>query len=250
MSGFLIQGKDEVVKNRNLGRINSPLTRQQRIAFLLFIKKGYEDLIENPLKRRFAVSTKDLLKVLGIKYNGTGIFKENSRGYSLRKILKELMGKVLEWEYKDEKGKIYMTKMTTMLTDIELTKEKVEFVFSDWVREQILKHGNAYILNLNVVAKLRHSHAIALYEMIMQLKNLHSWRIEVDKLKSLLGVKDKYKLTKLFLQKALRPAVKEINDKTELKLSFGLERDGHRVSHIIFSWYDKEKEWWMGIPPL
>jgi len=91
------------------------------------------------------------------------------------------------------------------------------------------------------VYKLASSYAIKLYEM---LKRFEDTGKRVDKIRDLrmkLGVEDKeYKKFSDFERWVLKKAVDDINQKTDLEVSYEKVKEGRRISHIVF--YIKQKE--------
>jgi len=90
---------------------------------------------------------------------------------------------------------------------------------------------NAFLLDSN--------HAIRLYELALQYKP--SFKeiplISYEELKARLGLSDKYKTFNDFKKWVLEPCIKDINSKTDIRLSYTTRRTGRYVSHIQFSYY-------------
>lgn len=110
------------------------------------------------------------------------------------------------------------------------------------------------IANSNVFARIRtevvfaftSKYALALYEMIQKRGNLeHIWyeTFELDDLRALLGVEEG-KLTSFsaFRQRALEPAVKEVNALGDFGVSMMPEKTGKAVTHIKLMWHQKSVE--------
>jgi len=82
---------------------------------------------------------------------------------------------------------------------------------------------------------LRSRYAIRLYELLKQYENT-GFRIDyVSDLREMLGVEDnEYKVFSDFEKRVIKPAVKEINEKTDLEVSYIKKKTGRKITHIEF----------------
>ncbi len=238
---YLVPAKDEVIKNRKIGRVKGKLERNQRLAFTAFIKIAYEDLLKSPIEDQFSISTKDLCSLLGVNYRN--IFNDTKNQKSLKTLLSLLQGKVLLWEYKDEKGKAYMVESNVMLAGFTMTHEKTEFAFSPFVRDKILTSSNAYILKLPVLVSFRSTYSIAVYEQIVQRKEFGIWHVKLEDFRELVGISpNQYKKFERFRISVLNKAINELNNRLHLNLSVAKvisENDTRKVIGLTFTW-DKD----------
>ena len=78
-------------------------------------------------------------------------------------------------------------------------------------------------------------YAIRLYELLKQYENT-SYRIDkIEDLREMLGVEEhEYNRFPDFEKRVLKPAVNEINEKTDLKVSYTKKKTGRRITHIEF----------------
>ena len=94
--------------------------------------------------------------------------------------------------------------------------------------------------NLRFVLPMSSQYAPRLYELLKSYqKNNEAWFFEVDKLKRLLGAEN-YKDFKDFRRRALDPAVKEINEYTDLNIAYKAEKQGVKYSRVTFYMYAKK----------
>jgi plasmid replication initiation protein len=56
--------------------------------------------------------------------------------------------------------------------------------------------------------------------------------LEVDELKRILGLEDKYARTSNFISRVVDVAVREINQHSNMKVSYGMRKTGKRITHI------------------
>lgn len=89
-------------------------------------------------------------------------------------------------------------------------------------------------VSLNQARQFSSVNAWRLYELCLQWKKAGKIKFEIDELKIKLGVEGKYQTISNFEQRLLKPAVRQINDKTPLKVSYRKIKTGRRVTHIQF----------------
>ena len=82
---------------------------------------------------------------------------------------------------------------------------------------------------------LRSRYAIRLYELLKQYENT-GFRVDrIEDLREMLGVEpEEYPRFDNFERRVIKPAVKEINEKTDLKVSYTKKRTGRKITHIEF----------------
>ena len=100
---------------------------------------------------------------------------------------------------------------------------------------QVAEQGKFFTsYNLKYVLPMKSKHSPRLYEILKsyQKNNLH-WFFDIDKLKKLMGC-ESYKNFTDFNRFVLKPAVKEINEFSDLSIVYKEQREGRRVSRVIF----------------
>ena len=247
---LLIPSKTEVVKNRDFGRIKGHLTRHQRVAFASFIKNSYLQMVsnDNPEMRYFEVPLHQFRDELGI--NHRNIFSETdeleTKEYSLENQLKQLMTKTLEWRYKDESGKTLRVKHSVMLSDFEIDSNKqiVKYSLGNFLQDKVLCYGNAYISEMPIIASFKSGYSVALHEQLEQRKQFQKWKVEVEELRTLLGIlPTEYERIFDFKRFAVNPALEEIEKNTEyFNLKYKSIKNGRSISHFEFTWGIDKKE--------
>ena len=241
---LLIPSKTEVVKNRDFGRIKGHLTRHQRVAFASFIKNSYLQMVsnDNPEMRYFEVPLHQFRDELGI--NHRNIFSETdeleTKEYSLENQLKQLMTKTLEWRYKDESGKTLRVKHSVMLSDFEIDSNKqiVKYSLGNFLQDKVLCYGNAYISEMPIIASFKSGYSVALHEQLEQRKQFQKWKVEVEELRTLLGIlPTEYERIFDFKRFAVNPAIDEIEKNTDyFNLKYKSIKNGRSISHFEFTW--------------
>ena len=247
---LLIPTQTEVIKNRDFGRIKGHLTRHQRVAFASFIKNSYLQMVENdnPEMRYFEVPLHQFREELGI--NHRNIFSDTdeleTKEYSLENQLKQLMTKTLEWRYKDESGKTLRVKHSVMLSDFEIDSNKqiVKYSLGNFLQDKVLCYGNAYISEMPIIASFKSGYSVALHEQLEQRKQFQKWKVEVEELRTLLGIlPTEYERIFDFKRFAVNPAIDEIEKNTDyFNLKYKSIKNGRSISHFEFTWGIDKKE--------
>jgi len=121
-------------------------------------------------------------------------------------------------------------------------KGKVRITYSPYVAPFLLDLKQRYTTyDFLQILELRSKYAIALYKLIKEHLSLkHYWfYIDFDTIQKILNTK--YKDWKHFNQDVLKPAIKEINEKTNLEVSYKTFRGSNRrVSRILFKISEKK----------
>ena len=93
--------------------------------------------------------------------------------------------------------------------------------------------------SLASVAEMNSIYGIRFYELMMQWGSFGERSLEIDELKTMLGLEGRYKAIKDFKLRVIDPALKDINQYSDLTASYDQRKCGRRVSHIIFRFHPK-----------
>ncbi len=125
---------------------------------------------------------------------------------------------------------------------IKHNSEYAEIEFPSAIRKSLYPEIYGRI-NLGILNNLTSKYSIPLYELLTDYKNIFRLRISIGILKNLLNVSpEKYKHFNLFREKVIDVAVTEINEKTDLEISYSLEKSGRSYSYIIFDIKSKDNK--------
>ena len=107
--------------------------------------------------------------------------------------------------------------------------------------EQMREDGKLYTsYTFRYVLPMKSTYSIRLYELVKSYqKNNSSWWFDLGSLKHLLDC-DNYKRFPDFRRYVLEPAVKEINQYTDIKLDYNLIKQGRKVVAIDFTMIEKD----------
>lgn len=94
---------------------------------------------------------------------------------------------------------------------------------------------------LRNIALLQSSHAIRIYELLMRFKATGERAIHLEDFKSSLGMSDKYSEFKDLNKWVIKPALKELNSRSDLTVSCETIKKGRKVTGLAFS-FKQEKQ--------
>lgn len=104
---------------------------------------------------------------------------------------------------------------------------------------ELQSHFTSY--HLTEVRSFKSSHAIRLYELLMQYKK-NGWYAEsVDNLKEIFGVENNYSRWADLQRRVIKPAVKEINSETNYTVKYETKRTGRKISHVLFNYIQNKQ---------
>lgn len=237
----------EVEKERNLkvykadellqkARFTLTITEQRLILYTISKIKPTDTAFTE-----FEFDLKDFYSVCGIK--GKDSFNE------IKKQCLSLKFKAWWLTVIDDKGEEWESAVTwfnTLKTNKKSGKIRIKF-HEDMMsyllelskqREENGKFFTAY--NFQYVLPMKSIYSIRLYELLKSYqKNNQTWWFKLDKLKHILDC-DNYTRYPDFRRRVLEPAIKEINEFTDLNVSYEIEKDGNKIDEIIFVMNEKE----------
>ena len=104
---------------------------------------------------------------------------------------------------------------------------------------ELKSHFTSY--HLMEIREFKSSHAIRLYELMMQYKNTGWMGESVDELKEMFNVVGKYTRWVDFKKNVLDVSIKEINAKTNYTIKYELVRRGRKITHVDFTFARNEQ---------
>lgn len=206
--------------------INNRLTLTQRKASNVLLYNAYESLLTARVHR---IRVKDLAEAIGFNTHNLDPLKE---------ALKTLARTVLEWNILDEDGHQEEWGATTLLAQAVIKSGYCVYAYSPELCEKLYRPEIYALLNLSIQRKFSSSYALALYENCLRYRRVGTtgW-IGLDILKRLLGISDAdgyYQDFRKFNDKVIKPAVRQVNDTSDLLLEVDYQRDRRKVSAVRF----------------
>lgn len=214
---LVAQGNDLVeAKHRD------PLTVNEQKAILTIVSMISPDDKDFQV---YSLGVRDFGEMLGVK--GESIYHE------LKKIANSIVGKVIEIPTKT--GFI----ATAWMSSVEYKKGEaiVEFSFDPKLRPYLLQLQNQFTTyRLSNILSLKSMYSIRLYELMKKWQKIARWEYPVEDLRDKLGANQKsYENYGSFKQKVLTPALSEINEFTDLHVTYREIRVGRRIGRIEFT---------------
>ncbi len=211
------------------------LIQRKLINYLIYVvqKSGYKDLYETNIH--------DLKKMCNISITDTLYLKNQFRKLSEISI---------EFNYLNKDKQETWQKMTFLASvEIFLGNGKIEFEFSKKLIERILKPKMYSALNIVLIAGLKSSYSVILYEFLRdylsEVPSKHSIPfLTVNQLKELMGINvNEYQLFQNFKVRVLDVAVKEINEKADIHCDYKLIKMSGKGRKIIgVQFYARKQE--------
>jgi plasmid replication initiation protein len=89
------------------------------------------------------------------------------------------------------------------------------------------------------IGHLSSVYAVRFYEFLAQFKSTGVRTFEIERLRDILGLVDEHKLFGHFKKNVIDVAVEQINEHTDLKISYKTRKTGRRITHLDFSIKEK-----------
>lgn len=88
---------------------------------------------------------------------------------------------------------------------------------------------------LERIGAMSSPNAIRVYELLLQYAKLGERTIETEELKRLLGLEGKYTKFSMFQKSVIDPSVDQINEFSDIQVSWKPRKTGRKFSHLVFS---------------
>jgi plasmid replication initiation protein len=95
---------------------------------------------------------------------------------------------------------------------------------------------------LKHVATMRSTHGVRLYELLQQWRLAGAREIEIEDLRRMFGIEGRYKAIKDLKRYVIEPAVRDVNDCSDLHVEWGQRKAGRKVAAIQFQFQPKKKQ--------
>ena len=206
--------------------INNRLTLTQRKASNVLLYNAYENLLTARVHR---IRVKDLAEAIGFNTHNLEPLKE---------ALKTLARTVLEWNILDESGAHEEWGATTLLAQAVIKGGYCIYAYSPDLCEKLYRPEIYALLNLSIQRKFSSGYALALYENCLRYRRIGTtgW-IGLDNLKRVLGIGETdayYQDFRKFNDKIIKPAIRQVNETSDLFLDIEYQRDHRRIMAVRF----------------
>lgn len=232
--------KEFVIKSNDIIRNFSydyTETEYKAIAYVCSVYKQHEKDVEQIETYRFSILIQDFIKACGLDLHGGSAY------FWVRKIFETLEKKSKWISVYDKDGKEWTTNISWISKCYFDKKDRIEF-YADrdlyWFVCGLENRFTSY--ELKMYMSMNGKHALRLYEILKSYESVKGLNEDIDTLKKLLAVqgKVKYEKTGKFIKEVIAPAVEEINNKTDLKITFSQVMTKNKITGINFK-ISKEK---------
>lgn len=165
-------------------------------------------------------TVKEFMKASGISGNGYH--------QQFEKIADELTRKRIKVKNKEEIG------WFPWLSALVYKNGVVHLSFNTHIKELIFELKNGYTkYEFKLIGAMRSSYTIRLFELIKQYAKIGYRRLNVETLRQMLGVGEKYKRYSHFKYRVLQQAKKELDEINQITFDFEEVKQGRKVVEII-----------------
>ena len=111
----------------------------------------------------------------------------------------------------------------------------IRIVWSDRILRYICQLKSRFTTyKLRNIASLQSGHSIRLYELLMKFNATGERVIYLEDFKSALGISDKYPEFKVLNRDVIKPAIDELNQRSDLIIKFDTIKKGRTVAALVF----------------
>lgn len=211
-----------IVKHNKLIEANYKLTLQEQKLILTLAREITKD---DKCFKKCSFTVEELSDILGL----------DKKGYysELKEITKSLISRVIQ--IKEPDGLLQVAWLNS--AKYYNNQGIVELSFSNDLKPYLLQLGSHFTkLEFNQMVSLNSIYAVRIYELCKQYEKLKERIIELQELKTILGIeKEKaYKLYGNIKLKILSIAEREINEKTDINIDFEEIKTGRKITAIKF----------------
>lgn len=245
--------KDKIMKTKQtIFKKNSALTVAVYTShagskeFSLIDKKIYNVLLWNAALQK--QQSESPINVYSIEFSE--IRKKIGREIKTNRIKKafpalgrvEVKGNFLGKVKADKVGYAKFTNFN-LLSEFTDHENGYSYAFSPTLDKLISDPDMIYsLLDLDNIAKLNSYHSLSIYELCFEYSGINAtpW-ISINELKELTNTSGKYPELYDLKKRVITPAIKDINDNTDLAIDVEFEKTGHRFTELRFTINKKPK---------
>jgi plasmid replication initiation protein len=220
------QSKNKQILKKHVAAIHigAKLSLLQRKLVNALLYNAYEGLLT---AREHKINASVLCEMIGFDSNNTNYLKASLKG---------LMETVVEFDVLEDDGKSSWEAMV-LLPYVKLNDGVCTYRYEQALAEK-LYHPDVYSkINLSVLRDMNSAHALVLYENCYRYVDIARtpwW--DVDVFRKLMSVDQmiSYKQFKLLNRAVIQPALKEVNELSNIQLELETKRKGRTVTGLRF----------------
>ena len=178
--------------------------------------------------KKYKLQIKDLVQFFGVN--------DNDAYVKIKAVPDSLLKKVVTIPY-TENGEERLLK-TGLIAQATIPKKKegyIELSFHPDLKPYLLQLKRTFLsYDIRNVLKISSVYSIRIYELLKQYETLGYREFDLEELKIILGVSDKYKLYGHFKSRIIIKAQQDLQQHTDIRFSFTEIKKGRKVTAILF----------------
>jgi len=160
-----------------------------------------------------------------------GIKLEHLNQRHLKKLIKEIMSKIIEIKDLENRNK---WKLVALVKEVDYNEGIVKAEISKTLLPyfQLAQERLFTRFNIQNIKPLTSIHAIRMYELAKQFDDT-GWReISLEEFKRMMKIEGKYKQVKDLKKRVLEPAKRQINERTDISIDYELIKRGRKYTKV------------------
>lgn len=216
--------------NQTIMIVNGEITVTQRKAYNVILHKAWNELKTDKNKILFEFNISELKGKAGIKATNNVELKNNIR--KLKNIETEIIKENGDWS------------IFNLISQADKRDDVLEIQLPEKIRQALIANEYYTTLDLLTLRSLEGKYAVILYEMAIRYQKTQIPEMTIEELKLLTGTEKKKSYDNFynFEKKVLKPAIVEINEKTDILLDYDTKTRGNKVIGVKFIIRFKEKQ--------
>lgn len=186
-----------------------------------------KDYIDQKRHKEFVISANRLAKILNTSLSRVVADAD--------KLANSITNKKITEKTLDTNGVVKEFSYIPLISLAKYEKGTFTFAFNFYILRYFVDiNKNFTEFQLSYLLSMTSTYAIKLYKLLYQYKNIGKRLFYIDELKEQFGLCGKYPLYGGFKQKVIAPAVKQVNEKTDLDVYYHEIKLGRSVDRIEF----------------
>lgn len=205
---------------------NNNITLTQKKVFNLILFNAWHELKKDPTKNTFDFYISDFKKYLEHTCHDTHI----------RKSITSLAEIFAETAFLNSKDDFNWDTSFTIISYAKRENEHLKVTLPPPILKELIENNYYTTIDLIMIKHLSSKYAICIYELLIRYNKINIPLFSVEELKNFTGTEKikGYSNFYKFKEKVILPAINEINEKTDIVISFKEIKTIRKVTHIQF----------------
>lgn len=175
-----------------------------------------------------------------------GGFKANHEYRALKQASAKLWEQTMRiTEYPNGKGARPRVLLTRWVQSILYREDEgaVEIRFAKDVLPYLSQLSSEFSqYRLQNIAGMTSSYGVRLYELLVQWQGRGERELDIDWLRRTMQLENKYPSIRDLKRRVIEPAVKDVNQHSDLSVTWGQRKTGRKVTHLQFKFHPKNQK--------